>query len=55
MLAYKKTLLTALSVSLLSGCFSLKDDDEEDTADTAVTTSFSGKVADGYLTGAKVC
>jgi hypothetical protein len=55
MLAYKKTLLTALSVSLLSGCFSLKDDDEEDTADTAATTSFSGKVADGYLTGAKVC
>jgi hypothetical protein len=54
MLTYTKTLLTVMSVSLLSGCFSLKDDDDDDKVETA-TTSMSGKVADGYLTGAKVC
>lgn len=52
MLAYKKTLLTVLSVSLLFGCSALEDDDDNDSV---ATTSLSGKVADGYLAGAKVC
>ena len=49
---FKKTLIAMLSVSLLLGCSALKDDDDDNSA---AKTSFSGKVADGYLVGAKVC
>jgi hypothetical protein len=52
MLVYKKTLLAMLSVSLLFGCSALEDDDDDKAV---ATTSLSGKVADGYLAGAKVC
>lgn len=49
--AFTKTLLTLMSVSLLFGCSALDDDDDNSVA----KTSLSGKVADGYLSGAKVC
>lgn len=47
---YQKTLLTMFSVSLLFGCSVLEDDD-----DSVAKVDISGKVADGYLAGAKVC
>jgi len=47
-----KALLTIFSASLLFGCSAFDDDDDDDDP---VTTSMSGKVADGYLAGAKVC
>jgi len=56
--ALKKALVVALSSTLLHGCFSLDfgdDDDDDPITPPEETTSFSGKVADGYLTGAKVC
>ena len=56
--ALNKALVVALSSTLLHGCFSLDfgdDDDDPITTPPEETTSFSGKVADGYLTGAKVC
>jgi hypothetical protein len=55
--ALNKALLTVFSVSLLFGCSALENDDDDDDDDdgVVVTTSMSGKVADGYLTGAKVC
>lgn len=56
--AFKKTLAVALSASLLHGCLNFEfgdDDDDSNTNPPEATTSFSGKVADGYLTGAKVC
>lgn len=49
--AFTKTLLTLLSASLLFGCSALDDDND----DSIAKTSLSGKVADGYLSGAKVC
>lgn len=56
--ALKKALAVALSTSLLHGCLNFEfgdDDDDTSTNPPEATTSFSGKVADGYLTGAKVC
>lgn len=50
--AFTKTLLTLLSVSLLFGCSAFDDDDDDNSV---AKTSLSGKVADGYLAGAKVC
>ncbi|MBL4797748.1 MAG: hypothetical protein JKY50_10055 [Oleispira sp.] len=50
---FRKALLTVFSASLLFGCSAFDNDDDDD--DPVVTTSFSGKVADGYLAGAKVC
>ena len=50
-----KALLIVTSASMLFGCFNFKDGDDSNDDDTVVTTSMSGKVADGYLTGAKVC
>ncbi|OUS40364.1 hypothetical protein A9R00_06390, partial [Oleispira antarctica] len=47
-----KALLTIFSASLLFGCSAFDNDDDDDDP---VTTSMSGKVADGYLAGAKVC
>ncbi len=55
----KKALVVAISSTLLHGCLSFElGDDENDSNDSstaAATKSFSGKVADGYLTGARVC
>ncbi len=56
--AIKKALVAAISSTLLHGCLSLDSGDDDGSSTTpppAETTSFSGKVADGYLTGAKVC
>lgn len=56
--AFKKALVVAISSTLLHGClnFDFGDDDDDSTSNPPeATTSFSGKVADGYLTGAKVC
>ena len=50
---FRKALLTVFSASLLFGCSAFDNDDDDD--DPVVMTSFSGKVADGYLAGAKVC
>jgi hypothetical protein len=50
-----KALLTVFSASVLLGCSALEDDSDDGGGDSIVTTSMSGKVADGYLAGAKVC
>lgn len=49
---FNKTLLAMITLSLLYGCSAFDDDDDDDSA---AKTSLSGKVADGYLAGAKVC
>lgn len=46
----KKSVLTLLSATLLFGCSAFDDDDNASSK-----TSLSGKVADGYLQGARVC
>lgn len=48
-----KALLTVFSASLLLGCSAFDNDDDDD--DNVVTTNMVGRVADGYLAGAKVC
>lgn len=59
MSVFTKIMVIAISSALLNGClnFSFSDDDEDDSTSNPAeaTTGFSGKVADGYLTGAKVC
>lgn len=55
MLLINKTLVTVLSASVLFGCSAIEDDDEDSATTPTATESLSGKVADGYLSGAKVC
>jgi len=47
---FSKSLLILVSASLLFGCSAFDDDDKSSSK-----TSLTGKVADGYLQGARVC
>ena len=51
------TTTTALLAAILAatGCSSNSDSRDDDSGSSTTGTEFSGKVADGYLAGARVC